>query len=188
MGSQRAGHDWATFTHNVPGHCANQFIVNYTVKSYDVGTIITAPPPSDFQRNTKVFPMSWSGSQLRTQVLLNSKSRLLTIIIHIISQATYSALHYRWFFWDSLWESAHYFSQRSRTLNKLLPLQQISYQMCAQGSPSPPSILVPLQRLVPKISVLNRALALPPWQTQEGPILSNFAPWEEPGPFKLRIF
>ena len=70
-----------------------------------------------------------------------------------------------------MWESAHYFSQRSRTLssNKLLPLQQISYQVCAQGSPSPPSILVPLQRLVPKISVLNRAPRPPTLANSGGP-------------------
>ena len=46
--------------------------------------------------------------------------------------------------------------------------------MCAQGSPSPPSILVPLQRLVPKISVLNRA--------PRPPTLANSG---GPNPFKL---
>ena len=69
-----------------------------------------------------------------------------------------------------MWESAHYFSQRSRTLSSnILPLQQISYQVCTQGSPSPPSILVPLQRLVPKISVLNRAPRPPTLANSGGP-------------------
>lgn len=46
-------------------------------------------------------------------------------------------------------------------------MQQISYQV--QCSPSPPSILVPLQRLVPKISVLNRAPRPPTLANSGGP-------------------
>lgn len=54
-------------------------------------------------------------------------------------------------------------------LTNILPLLQISYQVCTQGSPSPPSILVPLQRLVPKISVLNRAPRPPTLANSGGP-------------------
>ena len=142
MGSQRVGHDWASFTHSVPGHCANQFIVNYTVKLW-CRYYRHRPPPQllRFKEMKKSSPMSWSGS-FRTQVLLYSKSRLLTIM-HIISQAAFCSALLMVFLSFFVGECSRLLPTKQNSVfqQTFLPLQQISYQVQC----SPPSILVPLQ-------------------------------------------